>query len=189
LWFSIYIYFRQQVYLVLCFQTYLTHFVHSYAASQRNDGFLCHIKIQNTTAVLVFESTFNMQGSFILLTNYAISCKGPLLYMPDRAMDELTFRHSWTNGSVGIALGYGLDDRGSTVRFPVGTGDFFLHHRLQNGSGAHPASYPMGTRGSSLGIKRPEREADHSPPSSAEVKECVELHRYSLIRLHGVVLS
>jgi hypothetical protein len=27
----------------------------------------------------------------------------------------------------------------------------------------------------SLGVKRPRREADHSPPSSAEVKECVEL--------------
>jgi hypothetical protein len=28
----------------------------------------------------------------------------------------------------------------------------------------------------SLGIKRPGREADRSPPSSAEVKECVELY-------------
>jgi hypothetical protein len=28
----------------------------------------------------------------------------------------------------------------------------------------------------SLGIKRPGSEADHSPPSSAEVKECVELY-------------
>jgi len=28
------------------------------------------------------------------------------------------------------------------------TGNFSLHHRVQNGSGAHPASYPMGTRGS-----------------------------------------
>jgi hypothetical protein len=27
-----------------------------------------------------------------------------------------------------------------------------------------------------LGIKRPGREADHSPPSSAEVNECVELY-------------
>jgi len=27
----------------------------------------------------------------------------------------------------------------------------------------------------SLGVKRPGREADHSPPSSAEVKEGVEL--------------
>jgi hypothetical protein len=31
-------------------------------------------------------------------------------------------------------------------------------------------------RGSSLGLKRLGREADHSPPSSAEVKECVELY-------------
>jgi hypothetical protein len=31
----------------------------------------------------------------------------------------------------------------------------------------------------SLGVKRPRREADHSPPSSAEVKECVELYLHS----------
>jgi hypothetical protein len=51
-------------------------------------------------------------------------------------------------GSVGIALGYGLDDRGSRVRFPTGAGNFSFHHRVQNGPGAHPASYPMDTRGS-----------------------------------------
>jgi hypothetical protein len=31
----------------------------------------------------------------------------------------------------------------------------------------------------SLGVKWPGREADHSPPSSVEVKECVELYLYS----------
>jgi hypothetical protein len=51
------------------------------------------------------------------------------------------------NSSVGIALGHGLDDQGSRVRFPVGVGNFSLHHRVHNGSGAHPASYPMGARG------------------------------------------
>jgi hypothetical protein len=50
------------------------------------------------------------------------------------------------DSSVGIALGYGLDDRGSGVRFPAWAGNFSLHHRVQNGSGSHPASYPMGTR-------------------------------------------
>jgi hypothetical protein len=30
----------------------------------------------------------------------------------------------------------------------VGAGNFSLHHRVQNGSGAHSASYPMGARGS-----------------------------------------
>jgi hypothetical protein len=54
------------------------------------------------------------------------------------------------DGSVGIALGYGLDDLGSRFRFPAEAGNFSLHHRVQNGSGVHPASYPMGARGSFL---------------------------------------
>jgi hypothetical protein len=54
--------------------------------------------------------------------------------------------HESRDSSVGIALGYGLDDRGARVRFSTGAGNFSLHHRVQNGSGAHPASYPMGTR-------------------------------------------
>jgi hypothetical protein len=45
--------------------------------------------------------------------------------------------------SVRIGLGYGLDVRCSRVRFPAGAGNFSLHHRVQNGCGAHPASYPM----------------------------------------------
>jgi len=36
----------------------------------------------------------------------------------------------------------------SRVRFPAGAGNFSLHHCVQNGSEAHPASYPMGTRDS-----------------------------------------
>jgi hypothetical protein len=81
------------------------------------------------------------------------------------------------DSSVGIALSYWLDDRGSRVRFPAGAGNFSLHRRVQNGFGAHPASYAMGTRALSLGVKRPGREADN--PSSAEVKECVELYLHS----------
>jgi hypothetical protein len=47
--------------------------------------------------------------------------------------------------AVGIALGYGLDDRSSRVLFPAEAGNF-SHHRAQNSSGANPASYPIGTR-------------------------------------------
>jgi hypothetical protein len=64
-----------------------------------------------------------------------------------------------------------VDGRGPRVRFPARAGNFSLHYRVQDGSGAHPASDTMGTRGSSLGVKRPKSEADHSPPSSAEVRE------------------
>jgi hypothetical protein len=52
-----------------------------------------------------------------------------------------------------VALGYGLDNRGSRVQFLAWARNFSLHHRIQNGSGAHPASYPMGTRGSFPGDK------------------------------------
>jgi len=41
---------------------------------------------------------------------------------------------------------------------------------VQIGSGAHPASYTMGT-GSYLGVKQPGRGLDHPPPFSAEVKK------------------
>jgi hypothetical protein len=40
----------------------------------------------------------------------------------------------------------------------------------------------------SSGVKRPGREADHSPPASAEVKANVDLYIHSPIRLHGTVL-
>jgi hypothetical protein len=65
---------------------------------------------------------------------------------------------------------YGLDDRAIKVRSPTGA-HFSCSPCVQIGSGAHPASYPMGTGGSFSGGKVwPGRDADHSPPSRAEVK-------------------
>jgi hypothetical protein len=86
----------------------------------------------------------------------------------------------------GIWSGYRLNDLGFESRQGLG---MFFHHRVQIGSGAHQAPYPMGTRGSFPGGKWSGREADHSTPSSAEVKEYVELYLHSPVRLHGVVLS
>jgi hypothetical protein len=65
---------------------------------------------------------------------------------------------------------YGLDDRAIGLRSPAGAKDFSSILCVQTGSGAHPASYPMGTGGPFPGGKaRPRRDADHSSPSSAEV--------------------
>jgi hypothetical protein len=50
-----------------------------------------------------------------------------------------------------------------------GNDSFFLHS-VQTGSGVHQAYCPMGTVVSSPEVKRPGREADHSPLSGAEVK-------------------
>jgi hypothetical protein len=57
---------------------------------------------------------------------------------------------------VGISTGYGLDGLGS-ILFSIFS---------QTGSGARPTSYLKRYRG----VKLAGSEADHSPPSSAEVK-------------------
>jgi hypothetical protein len=67
--------------------------------------------------------------------------------------------------------GYGLDDPAIEVRSPAGAKEFSSSLCVQTGSGAHPASCTMGTGGPFPGGKaRPRRDADHSPPSSAEVE-------------------
>jgi hypothetical protein len=71
----------------------------------------------------------------------------------------------------------------------AGAGNFSLHHRVQKSSEAHPASYPMVKGVLFLGLKRPVREADHSPPSSAEVKNAWNYTSTLPISLHGVVLN
>jgi hypothetical protein len=78
------------------------------------------------------------------------------------------------DSSVGIPLGYGLDDRGSRVRFPAGAGNFSLH-RVQNGSGAQPASYPMGTGALSLRL------------SGRGVKLSTHLYLVPMLRVRGAV--
>jgi hypothetical protein len=55
---------------------------------------------------------------------------------------------SW-DGVVGIATGYGLDDRGVGVRVPVGSRIFSSPRRPE----VHPNSYPMGTGGYFYGGK------------------------------------
>jgi hypothetical protein len=51
-----------------------------------------------------------------------------------------------------------------------------------------PTSYKIGTGGSFPGVKRQGREADHSPPTKAEVKK-MWIYTSTHIRLHGVMLN
>jgi hypothetical protein len=63
-----------------------------------------------------------------------------------------------------------LDDRAIGVRSLAEAKDFSSILCVQTVSGAHPHSSPMGTGGPLPGDKaRPGRDADNSPPSSAEV--------------------
>jgi hypothetical protein len=66
---------------------------------------------------------------------------------------------------------YGLDDPVIGVRSPAEAKDFSSSLCVQTGSGVHPTSCTMGTWGPFPGGKaRQGRDADHSPPSSAEVE-------------------
>jgi hypothetical protein len=72
--------------------------------------------------------------------------------------------------SVSIVYEYGLDDWQSGFDPCQREEDFSSSLCVQTSSGTHPASCPMGTVGPFPGGKvRPGRDADHSPPSSAEV--------------------
>jgi hypothetical protein len=85
------------------------------------------------------------------------------------------------DSSVNTATHHGLDGRGSIS----GMGRFsFSPQRLQ----PHSASYTMGTVALSLGIKRPEREANHSLAPIVEVKNVVDKSSVPL-RLYGVMLN
>jgi hypothetical protein len=56
------------------------------------------------------------------------------------------------------------------VRFRVRAEICSLPHWHQTGSTSHPAFHSMSTGGSFRGIKRPDRKADHSVPSSVDVQ-------------------
>jgi hypothetical protein len=63
-----------------------------------------------------------------------------------------------------------------------------IQNIVQTGSGANPASYPMGMGTFSPGVKRPGREANHSLPSSAEVKNGGAIPPRPIC-LHGIMLN
>jgi hypothetical protein len=73
--------------------------------------------------------------------------------------------------AVGIATGYGLDDR--EVRFRVSVesriGNFSIPLRPALGPTQPPIQWVLGAL--SPGVKRQGREAGHSPPTSVEVKK------------------
>jgi hypothetical protein len=93
------------------------------------------------------------------------------------------------DSSVRIELGSGLDDRGSRVRFPAELGIFLFTtaSRTALGPTQPPIQWVPGAL--SLGVKRPRCEPDHSPPSSAEVKNAWSYTSNHPVRLPGVVLS
>jgi len=104
----------------------------------------------------------------------------PIYLRGNSSKYQLDIKYRVTNLYPGVAqphhiiylhvffLGYGLNDRRFESR--QGLGIFLLITASRPALGIHPASYPTGTRDSFPGIKRPEHEAEHLPPSSIEAK-------------------
>ena len=83
------------------------------------------------------------------------------------------------DGSVGIVTCSRAGQSGD--RIPVGVR---FSAPVQTGTGAHSASYTMGTGSLSQRGKLLWRGVNHPPPSSAEVKERVELNLYCPVGLY-----
>jgi hypothetical protein len=79
---------------------------------------------------------------------------------------KLLKRGIYLNNSYIYMTHYGLH---GPSRFPA-LQNFTLLHSVQTESGAHPASYPIAIDVLSSGVKRPGREADHSPPLTTKGK-------------------
>jgi len=78
--------------------------------------------------------------------------------------------------SVGTATRYVLD--GPSIKSRGRDGDKIFRTRPDRSCGAYPASNTM-CAGTFPGLKRPGRGVDHPYPSSATVKETVELYSVS----------
>jgi hypothetical protein len=87
----------------------------------------------------------------------------------------------------GTALSYELDDRGFESRQGLGNFLFTTASRPGLGPIQPPIQWVPGAL--SLGIKRPGHEADHSLPSSVEVKNTWSYTSTTPLRLHGVMFS
>jgi hypothetical protein len=77
--------------------------------------------------------------------------------------------------------GYGLD---GWVLFPAEARLFSSPRHPERCPEIHPASYRMGMRGALfVGVKRTGREADHSPLSSAKVKNAGAIPPFPVMSL------
>jgi hypothetical protein len=86
-------------------------------------------------------------------------------------MDRALQRTKYGNRFLYVATGWAIGVLGFDSRRGLGIFLFTTASRSAQGPTQPPIQWVPGSL--SLGVERLGREADHSPPSSAEVKECV----------------
>jgi hypothetical protein len=111
------------------------------------------------------------------LLHFNATCMQPptmIFILQDSVTEIFVGNH---HSSVGLALGYWLDDRSSWFRLPARELGIFLFttaSRTALGPTCPPIQWVPGSL--SLGLKQPGPGTDHLPPSSAKVKEYVKLY-------------
>jgi hypothetical protein len=116
----------------------------NYEANSETKYEILHIIL---TVNAVFEWSRMYKGHLQSLWTHLITLSQKFVDVQWQSLFQSTSLGKSHDSSVDIVLDYGLDDRGSRVWFLAGAGNFSLNYCVQNSSGAHPASYPMGTRG------------------------------------------
>jgi hypothetical protein len=103
-------------------------------------------------------------GIALPLPFYLFTVLVPLLIMSEVIINNNinTSAKGWSRCSVAL---------NGRVSIPGMAREFSVLYSGQTCSAAHPASSTMVPGALSPGVKRPGREADHTPPSSAEVKK------------------
>jgi hypothetical protein len=145
----------------------------SYAECYQKGAYYEGIKFLNTLPINNESLNHDINVSKQALTDCIISHPFCIVQNFTSIKNEKRTRVNFCEqgSSVSIVPGYGLDDRAIEVRTPAEAKDFSSSLCIQTGSGALPASCKMGTGGPFPGAKvRPGRDADHSPPPSAEVE-------------------
>jgi hypothetical protein len=120
-------------------------------------------------------------GAFVFILVSTWACSSTLNVICSSKISVHFKRTIWhfirsRDSVVGIATSYGLDDRGVGVRVLVGSRIFSSPNRPDRQGALSPR------------IKRPGREVDHKPQTSAEVKKMWS-YTSTPIRLNGVVLN
>jgi hypothetical protein len=107
--------------------------------------------------------------------------RAPEKYITGAALDRAALHDGSFDSSASIATGLELEGQEIWARagrprnldstYGKSQGFFFSLHKVQTGSGAHPASYLIGNGALTPEVKWHGPEADHSLPSSTEVKK------------------
>jgi len=110
-------------------------------------------KMRNGSKILIEKIELNRKLTKTKIFNFlSVLISAMLLCLLEwRKLLKLSRRRG---SSVSVVSGYVLDDRTTADRSPAKAGDFSSSLCVQTGSGAHPASRPIGTGVLSPGVKR-----------------------------------